>query len=542
MNEWTRSNRGRASEPRRSRSSTYCRPPGRIAVAARLGEPSGSPTLARRRPAARVSSANGTTTGDAQPWSSRSSAERSRGTAYRRTVRAGRVASRMRVPGREEALAVPRPVEEWGPIEASVRDLVVVGSMRPNRSHWRAGSCTTRSPSMRARDPRGAESRLPGSGRDRRHGGLRARADPAARRRAPDLRLTALVNREAAGEDLGIEQVSSRCTRGGASEWVRGEQQHVPRLAARGGRATSCTRSAARRRCAGRVPRVTTIHDLNYSSCPDAHFGVRGLGMRRARPGRRAPLAARSSSTPSRRARPGRSISARRRRRSTSCRSASPPPPTVAADAAARAARAARARRRARSCSASRPSARTRTSRGCCARSPRSRPSAGPLLVRARLPDAARGGAARARRASSASRRRALPALGLGGRARGSVRAGDAASCSRRSTRASGCRCSRRWRAACRSHARTAPRCRRWPATPRCCSTPTDVDAIRAAIERLLADDALRERLAGGRPRAGRALHVGGAPRELTRRQLPPALAGGALSLRALCSGTARGA
>jgi glycosyltransferase involved in cell wall biosynthesis len=28
------------------------------------------------------------------------------------------------------------------------------------------------------------------------------------------------------------------------------------------------------------VPRVTTIHDLNYGKVPDAHFGIRGLGMR----------------------------------------------------------------------------------------------------------------------------------------------------------------------------------------------------------------------------------------------------------------------
>ncbi len=41
---------------------------------------------------------------------------------------------------------------------------------------------------------------------------------------------------------------------------------------------------------AGRVVRVTTIHDLNYKLVPDTHFGVRGLGMRVL-----VPLAARRS-------------------------------------------------------------------------------------------------------------------------------------------------------------------------------------------------------------------------------------------------------
>ena len=30
----------------------------------------------------------------------------------------------------------------------------------------------------------------------------------------------------------------------------------------------------------GRVPRVTTVHDLNYKLVPEAHFGLRGLAMR----------------------------------------------------------------------------------------------------------------------------------------------------------------------------------------------------------------------------------------------------------------------
>jgi glycosyltransferase involved in cell wall biosynthesis len=62
-------------------------------------------------------------------------------------------------------------------------------------------------------------------------------------------------------------------------EWVRGEQVHVPRLAARAGcdLVHSLASTAPLR---GRLPGVTTIHDLNYRKVPDAHFGVRGLGMR----------------------------------------------------------------------------------------------------------------------------------------------------------------------------------------------------------------------------------------------------------------------
>ncbi len=67
-------------------------------------------------------------------------------------------------------------------------------------------------------------------------------------------------------------------------EWVRGEQQHVPGSPPASA-PTSCTRSGALRRLWGRVPRVTTIHDLNYLLVPEAHFGLRGLGMRVLVPG-----------------------------------------------------------------------------------------------------------------------------------------------------------------------------------------------------------------------------------------------------------------
>ena len=103
------------------------------------------------------------------------------------------------------------------------------------------------------------------------------------------------------------------------------------------------------------------------------------------------------------------------------------------------------------------------------AHSGRAPAAAGP----ARLSHAARGGAAGARGVARAWRTTCaslgwLPRRG----ARRPLRRGRPASCSRRSTRASACRCSRRWRAACPWPRRDARAWPRWPATPRSCSTP----------------------------------------------------------------------
>jgi len=112
---------------------------------------------------------------------------------------------------------------------------------------------------------------------------------PALRDAAPGARFTAFVNREAAGEDLGVEQVVVPVEASRRVEWVRGEQQLLPRLARRAG--CDLVHSLASTAPAyGRFARVTTIHDLNYLVVPDAHFGLRGLGMRVL-----VPLAARSS-------------------------------------------------------------------------------------------------------------------------------------------------------------------------------------------------------------------------------------------------------
>jgi glycosyltransferase involved in cell wall biosynthesis len=62
-------------------------------------------------------------------------------------------------------------------------------------------------------------------------------------------------------------------------DWVRGDQLHVPGAAARAG--TDVLHSlASTGPLAGRVPRVVTVHDLNYLLFPEAHFGLRARGMR----------------------------------------------------------------------------------------------------------------------------------------------------------------------------------------------------------------------------------------------------------------------
>jgi glycosyltransferase involved in cell wall biosynthesis len=72
-------------------------------------------------------------------------------------------------------------------------------------------------------------------------------------------------------------------------EWVLGDHVHAPRAAARA-RADIVHSLASTGPAAGRVVRVTTIHDLNFKLVPDTHFGARGLGMRVL-----VPLAARRS-------------------------------------------------------------------------------------------------------------------------------------------------------------------------------------------------------------------------------------------------------
>ena len=72
-------------------------------------------------------------------------------------------------------------------------------------------------------------------------------------------------------------------------QWVRGEQIDLPRAARRAG-CDLVHSLASTGPAGGAFTRVTTVHDLNYLIVPEAHFGVRALGMRVL-----VPLAARRS-------------------------------------------------------------------------------------------------------------------------------------------------------------------------------------------------------------------------------------------------------
>jgi glycosyltransferase involved in cell wall biosynthesis len=100
---------------------------------------------------------------------------------------------------------------------------------------------------------------------------------------APQVRFTAFINREAAeadgpwGELLPAVTVPVRARN--RVEWVRGEQQVLPGLAARAD--VSLLHSLANTGPAwGQFRRVVTIHDLSYRVAPEAHLGLLGLGMR----------------------------------------------------------------------------------------------------------------------------------------------------------------------------------------------------------------------------------------------------------------------
>lgn len=104
----------------------------------------------------------------------------------------------------------------------------------------------------------------------------------------PNVEPVALVNRVAAAEREApwgaggavpavVAPVDARDRR----QWVWGEQRHVPRLAKRlGADLVHSLASTGPARLAGGPPRVTTVHDLHYAVVPGAHFGLRGLGMR----------------------------------------------------------------------------------------------------------------------------------------------------------------------------------------------------------------------------------------------------------------------
>ncbi len=107
---------------------------------------------------------------------------------------------------------------------------------------------------------------------------------PALVKAAPDVRFTAFVNREAAAAKDGpwgelLPAVTVPVNARNRVQWVRGEQMLLPRLAARAG--VDLVHSLASTAPVwGRFRRVVTVHDLIYARFPEAHAGVRDLGMR----------------------------------------------------------------------------------------------------------------------------------------------------------------------------------------------------------------------------------------------------------------------
>lgn len=107
---------------------------------------------------------------------------------------------------------------------------------------------------------------------------------PALIAAAPDVRFTAFINREAAAVKDGpwgelLPAVTVPVNARNRVQWVLGEQALLPRLASRAGvdLVHSLASTAPVR---GRFRRVVTVHDLIYARYPEAHAGVRDMGMR----------------------------------------------------------------------------------------------------------------------------------------------------------------------------------------------------------------------------------------------------------------------
>lgn len=107
---------------------------------------------------------------------------------------------------------------------------------------------------------------------------------PALVEEAPRVRFTAFVNREAAAAKDGpwgelLPMATVPVSARNRVQWVAGEQLLLPRLAAREG--VDLVHSLASTAPAwGRFRRVVTVHDLIYARFPEAHAGIRDLGMR----------------------------------------------------------------------------------------------------------------------------------------------------------------------------------------------------------------------------------------------------------------------
>jgi glycosyltransferase involved in cell wall biosynthesis len=108
---------------------------------------------------------------------------------------------------------------------------------------------------------------------------------PALLAEAPTgMRFTAFINREAAAVGDGpwgelLPAVTVPVSARKRVEWVLGEQSLLPPLAART-RAQLVHSLASTAPLWGPFRRVTTVHDLIYARFPDAHPGLRDVGMR----------------------------------------------------------------------------------------------------------------------------------------------------------------------------------------------------------------------------------------------------------------------
>ena len=107
---------------------------------------------------------------------------------------------------------------------------------------------------------------------------------PALVEAAPEVRFTAFINREAAAAKDGpwgelLPSVTVPVHARNRVQWVRGEQLLLPRLAARAGVDLVHSLASTAPAC-GRFRRVVTVHDLIYARFPEAHAGIRDVGMR----------------------------------------------------------------------------------------------------------------------------------------------------------------------------------------------------------------------------------------------------------------------
>jgi glycosyltransferase involved in cell wall biosynthesis len=102
--------------------------------------------------------------------------------------------------------------------------------------------------------------------------------------RNPGLRLTAFINREATAAPGGpwhelVDTISVPVCARSRAQWVRGEQQLLPRLAQRAG--VDLLHSLANTSPVwGTFRRVVTIHDLNHRIVPQSHTRLLAAGMR----------------------------------------------------------------------------------------------------------------------------------------------------------------------------------------------------------------------------------------------------------------------